>query len=79
MKIVEKASMVVDRSGFVEFLADLRRDLSENESGWENSDLESFLEALAGIAEDRGERAVGDDGLSWREMAELMSTARIYE
>ena len=75
---------VRSRAEFGEFVALLRRELRNDPERWENRTLESYLEALAAVAEDSPgwtANGVRDDveTPSWSLFSDLLSTAAVYE
>ena len=74
MDIEDIPESIGTKSDFASFLKKLHRDLREGEE-WENSTLESFLEALAAYVEDAG---LGDDS-DWKTFAKTLLAARVYE
>ncbi len=64
---------IQSRTDFIEFVQGLRRDLVTNRAQWESPDLDSFLEAMAGYAEDV------DKEPSWGFFATLLWAGSRYE
>jgi hypothetical protein len=84
MKIHEQVAGVNSKQALAEFVDALREDLRSNASEWENATLDRFLGALASWIEDsdgyyvnRGEAVPSSP--SWRNVAEMLAAARIYE
>ncbi|HEX9985076.1 MAG TPA: hypothetical protein VGF69_17585 [Thermoanaerobaculia bacterium] len=85
MGILEEAqSTIATREELVAFLSLLRQDLAQHGEQWENSTLESYLEALQAVLTDwrgrfanRGE--IAPDVPSWRLVAEILLAASVYE
>ena len=74
-----------DRKSFIQFIELLREDLLKNPSTWENRDLKSFLEAIAGYTEDiqgyydhMGQK-IDVDTASWQLIADIFKGATLYE
>jgi hypothetical protein len=71
---------IKDRQSFIEFLMLFRKDLNSNPGGWENKNLDDFLEAMAHYTEDiqgyydNCKKEIGEhinaDIPSWRTFAE---------
>lgn len=76
---------VNDRVSFIKFVLGLKKELETNGNSWENTDLGSFLEALASYAEDiQGyyenlDLSINADTASWRVFADMLKGATIYE
>jgi hypothetical protein len=84
MNIEDKARSINTREEFVSFVRDLSEDFVSNRSSWQNTDIESFLSALAAWVEDmdgfyssKGELAPTNP--EWRHVADMFMAARIYE
>ena len=84
MNLTEQMNTVHSRKDFVSWLRALRDDLKENPDGWENGDLESFLDAMATWIEDmdgyyinRGEPVPQQP--NWQVLADILRAAKIYE
>lgn len=83
--IARLAREICSLEDFQGFLWALLEDHREHGHAWENSDLGSYLEALAGFVADlegyllhRGED-LEDSRPSWRLFAETLLAARVYE
>jgi hypothetical protein len=81
-KIVEKMQTKAD---FEHFLLLLMEDFKRNRNLWENRDLESYLSGLYGFVLDisgyyknMGEN-INTGKPSWRQLADLLLAARVYE
>ncbi|GAB2876299.1 hypothetical protein ACCI51_13695 [Microbulbifer echini] len=80
----ESLQKIGSKSDFSEFVMDILDDYKENASNWENTDLESFLEAMAAWSKDMDGyyinlgRDVPQD-VPWKIFAEIIYAARIYE
>ena len=81
----ETTAKVETREQFCEFVSELVTDLRTNPDGWENNDLESFLNALVAYGCDlqgfynNMSIDVDADQSSWRVFADLLAGARVYE
>ena len=76
---------VTDRKSFIEFLDLLRQNFIGNPEGWENNNLDTFLEALSRYANDiqghydnMGKPIIADNP-SWQVFADIFKGATIYE
>ena len=80
MTIEERARKITTRAELAEFLAALHADFKAG-TRWENDDLGTFLEALAGWTADcDGYYArAGEPPSPWQTFAEALLAARIYE
>lgn len=74
MDIYDKAKSINGQQDFINFLNELRNNLSDKESEWENFTLESFLEGMLGYCSDKD-----FDNFSWRDLAEILLASRVYE
>jgi hypothetical protein len=84
MKIHEYVSQVGNKADLVEFVRALANDLTTNREEWENPTLEMYLVALASWLEDsdgyyRNQGRPVPVDPSWRDVAEMLMAARIYE
>jgi|UPI000592CD50 hypothetical protein len=72
------------RRDFIQFLNYLNDDYRENNSEWENKDLQSFLAGLSGFSMDMTgyycdlEEKVDVESISWRMVAEMLLAAKVY-
>lgn len=80
----EAAAAVASRSELAAFVGALAREAQVSGGGWENSSLESYLEALGAWVDDlegfrlnRGEAV--ESTPSWRLIAEMLLAATVYE
>ncbi|MFY0602272.1 MAG: hypothetical protein JXR03_21545 [Cyclobacteriaceae bacterium] len=74
MDIYEQAEKIENQQDFILFLKLLKDDFRENFSAWENENLASFLEGLAGYNMDKEQ-----GGISWKIVAEMLLAAKVYE
>lgn len=84
MDLIDKLNAVGDRPSLANFLGFLAQDLKQNPTKWRNSDLESFLNALSRWLEDcEGYYANNNRSVpvqpSWKDVAEMMMAAKVYE
>jgi hypothetical protein len=82
--LAERANAVRTREDLVAFLEAFNSDFVVKGGSWENSDLPSFLEAMAawsqdmeGFYENRGELIASV--APWRVLADLLMAGRVYE
>jgi hypothetical protein len=80
----QNAKRVTDRESFVRFVELMSLDLKKNPQAWENRDLSSFLEALAGWIEDmdgyyENQKLEKPKNINWQFMTDALMAARIYE
>lgn len=75
------AEQVKDKESFVEFLQALSEDLSSNKEGWENLELERYLEAMERFLRDSQDGSANrvDFTPSWNLFAKIMIAASLYE
>jgi hypothetical protein len=76
MKIHEMIECIETKEQFLEFLATLKRDSAIGD-GWENGQIETFLDAMHAWASDMGERVPAQ--ASWRTFADILYAGKIYE
>ncbi len=82
--LCEQQEEIETREDFVRFAHALQADLRDHPASWENPSLESYLEALEAVANSIGQ-GFKNRGLSlpdqptWRIIADILLTARIYE
>lgn len=73
------------RIEFIEFLKNLRKDLKENKSDWENRTLDDFLEAMQSYTEDiqgyydNKNTGVNADVPTWENFRTILQGAKVYE
>ena len=84
MTLVERALAVRTREDLVEFVEALHEAFNDNRDTWSNSDLSSFLGAMAAWSRDmegfyRGRGEALSEVSPWRVMADILMAARIYE
>ena len=80
----ESTNVIVSRDDLVAFVRRLRCDLLENRDAWENSTLDSYLEAMAAWIEDSDGyyRNMGQpvpQTPSWKTLADILLAAKVYE
>jgi hypothetical protein len=84
MKLHEQIETIDSKASLAKFVEALRRDLQENPQEWENATLDQFLAALASWIEDSDGYYVNQGrpipvSPSWRNVAEMLIAAKIYE
>lgn len=73
------------RQDFTAFVKELHSDLKANPDEWENTTLETFLEALAAYAEDiqgyydNRQPGTDADAPRWQTFADMLRGASVYE
>ena len=84
MRLHEKALQVRHRDDLASFLDDLRANLRQHRTEWENATLEDYLEAAAawvrdmdGYFEGQGRELPQDP--DWSLIAQLFLAAKMYE
>lgn len=83
-KLREKVDLITARADLAEFIEELRRDLLDNPSGWENDSLDTYLEAMRGWVLDmdgyfKNVGAPFSENQSWQMLAMILLAARTYE
>ena len=84
MELHERVERIQTKADLVEFVEELLRDLQQDASGWENATLEDYLRALASWIEDsdgyyRNQNRPIPESPSWRNVAEMLIAAKMYE
>ena len=84
MKLYEQVNGIATREDLVDFIGALRADLSSNQQEWENATLDRFLTALSSWLEDCASFYEGTgqnvpSTPSWKNVAEMLLAAKIYE
>lgn len=84
MKLHGRVGNIGSKAELVEFVRALADDLSMNRDGWENPTLETYLAALASWLEDsdgyyRNQGRPVPVEPSWRDVAEMLMAAKMYE
>lgn len=84
MKLHEHVSHVHKKAELVEFIRALANDLATNRERWENRTLDTYLEALSSWLEDsdgyyRNQGRPIPAEPSWRDIAEMLMAASMYE
>lgn len=84
MKLHERVEEIQTKVDLIEFIEELIADLEQNSSVWENSTLEDYLCALARWIEDsdgyyRNQNRPVPESPSWRNVAEMLIAAKMYE
>jgi hypothetical protein len=84
MTLAEQARAVSSREDLIAFLEAFNGEFAANRGTWTNTDLASFLEAMAAWSEDMdGFYANGGEDLAtlppWRVLADILMAARNYE
>lgn len=84
MALHDEVERIDSREDLAAFVARLRLDYQTNPGGWENGDVESFLEALGAWTEDMPENFErrGEDMTvvpPWRLLGMMLLAARSYE
>lgn len=84
MTLAEHNNSIRSREDFVAFIKALVKDLRENPASWENSNLESYLEALGAWVEDmdgyylnQGKHVPQQP--DWKVIADMLMAAKMYE
>ena len=85
MNFSEHIAKVETREDFVVFVHRLLKDLQERPDQWENANLLDYLEALAAWVQNMMDVYYHNQGepvpkhLTWRNLADILLAARIYE
>jgi hypothetical protein len=84
MKPHERVAGIKSKADLVEFVRALRDDLQANPEAWENASLDRYLSALASWLEDsdgyyQNQGRAIPVSPSWRDVAEILMAAKMYE
>ena len=84
MTLAEVARTVQTRADLAAFITQLKADFDANRGDWQNTNLSSFLEAMAAWIEDmNGYYQNAGEKVSelppWRILADVLIAARMYE
>jgi hypothetical protein len=84
MKLHDQIPGIANRTDLVAFVRALESDLRENSAGWENVTLGAYLTALASWLEDsdgyyRNQGRPVPTSPSWRDVADMLMAAKMYE
>jgi hypothetical protein len=80
----ERIEAIRTSGDLAKFVAGMAKEYREDPTGWENADLHSFLEALAGWIDDMGGYYKNLDlpfpaTPEWKTLALMLSAAKVYE
>lgn len=84
MTLAQHNNSIRSREDFVAFVKALRKDLCDNPTTWENTDLGRFLEALAAWVEDM-DGFYSNQGKpvpqqpDWQIASDMLMAAKMYE
>jgi hypothetical protein len=84
MSLFDIAQLVQTKEDFIQFLEVLVQDLRRDPDGWENHQLETYLEAVGAWTGDMGEfyanqGMVEPMEVSWQVFAQILMAATVYE
>ena len=84
MELHKHVETIVTKADLIAFIEALRRDLQANPGEWENPSLERYLSALANWIEDsdgyyQNQNQQPPSTPSWKNVAEMLLAAKIYE
>jgi hypothetical protein len=83
MTLKEKVEQIQTYADFLAFVAELKRDYSENPSEWENRTVESYLEAIASwniySYYENWNLEPPPEHLTWKMFAQVLIAAKYYE
>lgn len=84
MELIESHSRIQTKDDLAEFIGLLKEDLINNPNKWENTDLESFLDAMQSWVEamqwyykNNGKEM--PEPPTWQVFGDILMGARIYE
>lgn len=82
--LLSQVEAVRSRDDLVAFIQALSNELKSHPENWENSDLSSFLSAMAAWVQDMdgyylNQKKEFSEDQSWKTFAEILYSARIYE
>ena len=84
MTLAERNNLIRSREDFVAFVRALSKDLRDNPTSWENSNLERYLEALGAWVEDMDGYYLNQgkpvpQQPDWKVAADMLMAAKMYE
>ena len=85
MNFIDEVKNVSDQKTMANFVMKMANSLSEDKSGWENGDLESFLYALSAWIEDmdgyyqNSGESYSENNISWKNIADMLAASTMYE
>jgi hypothetical protein len=84
VNIREQIDGIETREDLARFIRELSKECQADPNSWENNNLESFLEALAGWIEDmegayKNQNQPVPATPKWKTFARMLSAARYYE
>jgi hypothetical protein len=84
MTLAEHNNSIRSREDFVAFVKALSKDLRDNPSSWENSNLERFLAALAAWVDDidgyyLNQGKTVPQQPDWKVVGDMLMAAKMYE
>jgi hypothetical protein len=79
-----RSDSVDNKEDFIKFVKFLRQELKNEPSYWQNTDLGSFLEAMAGWTEDMEGYYINNNlsvpsNINWKFIADTLTAATMYE
>ena len=74
MDIYEELKMISSQQDFIDFIKFLQKDFKNNPDDWENDDILNFLSGMEGYTFDKK-----IEHPSWKDFAEILLAARVYE
>ncbi|MRN56929.1 DUF7660 family protein [Paenibacillus monticola] len=79
--LFELVDEVTDESSFLNFINELRKDREKEEEEWENSTIETFLEAAFewGTVSVKGLQYYEKPENPWKRCAQIIYMGKIYE
>jgi len=81
MKSIDMIEKINTKEDFIAFMYKFIAEYHENNSEWENLDIESFLSALVGFVNDSNENSLMPIEMtpSWKLFAKILTSASNYE
>lgn len=84
MELIENLEQIESHKDLSRFVEKLHLDYLNNPDSWENSDLASFLQAMAAFVEDidgyyKNTKQIMPDQKVWRTFARILYASKIYE
>ena len=82
--LINTIENIKSRTDLVNFVQSLKQDFIDNEMEWENQNLVSFFDAIAGWVEDmdgfyKNQGKSFSEDQSWKTFAEILYAAKHYE
>lgn len=80
----ELVKNIRNREDFVSFLGELQKDFQDNKGEWENTTVDSYLNAVSAWVADSDEYYINQnqqqpENMNWKAIAEMLISGKYYE